>query len=165
MEYRYCVRCKKLFTMGTIKMCAECVKEIDQAVLKIREYLDEHPRANIKMIASETDVSERDILYLLREDRVVLVNSGIICDKCGEPIEKGRFCTKCQNAMKMEFDTTARMLREKINGGENKEDESAESFLRQKNGADEMARREKARREAARKMLVLEKYREKHEYE
>ena len=47
------------------------IKELDECVKTIKEYLNDHPRANINTISKETNVAERDIFYLLKKRRLL----------------------------------------------------------------------------------------------
>ncbi len=154
MEYKYCERCKKLYTVGTLKICSECMKELDECVKTIKEYLNDHPRANINTISKETEVSERDIFYLLKNERLELVNAQLVCDKCGAPIEHGRYCAECQEEMRREFSNLENnMKRERIG-----EDEKRDSYMKAAKAINE-----RSMRDAARKMQVLDKYKQKYE--
>jgi predicted amidophosphoribosyltransferase len=140
------MRCKKLYTSGTLNLCTACAKELDECVRTIGAYLDEHPRANIKTISEETEVSERDIQYLLRTERLQLVNTGLVCDKCGTPINSGRYCNKCRADMEKEFTQVAKDMEQKSH---------SESEARNKRISEEKLR------SAAQKMQVLYKYKDK----
>lgn len=108
MEYKYCKRCKKLFTSNGNKLCTECIRELDDIVVEIKEYIADNPRANVMSICRELDIEEKDILYLMREQRIELtqVNPdklGFVCATCGEPTLGEKYCKQCKEKMSAEM--------------------------------------------------------------
>ena len=156
MDYKYCARCKKLYTIGSTKLCSQCLKDLDECMKTIKTYLDKNPRASVNIIAKDTEVSERDIFYLLKNERLELTEAQLVCDKCGVPIEKGKYCEECQREMEKEFSDVENDMKRKLSGLSSINNEERYSQA-------ERERREMSRREAARKMQVLEKYRNKQE--
>lgn len=122
MDFRYCSRCKKMYTVGNLKLCSDCIRELDECMIKIRDFLDEHKRANLTMVAEGTGVEERDLLYLLRSERLVLneADAAFRCEICDKPISKGRYCDECKQNMGNSFADVAKDMRNKIANNENR---------------------------------------------
>lgn len=102
MGFQYCRKCRKAYLNGSGGYCLECVKEMDESVKIIKDYLETHPGATVAEISKNTDVSKKDIIFLLRDDRLVLENAEegfITCDRCGKSIKSGRYCPECLHSM------------------------------------------------------------------
>lgn len=104
MDYKYCKRCKKLFTSNGNKMCQECIRELDDIVTEIKNYISDNPRANVMVLRRELDIDEKDILYLIREQRIELTQVdadklGFVCASCGEPTLGEKYCRNCKEKM------------------------------------------------------------------
>jgi len=113
-DIRYCTRCNKLFNkFYNGKLCPECIKELDELMLKIKEYLEKRPDADISGLSESLEIREKDVFYLLREERLSLKtpNTGYHCLRCGETIDCGKYCDKCIQHMKNEFKNAAAELK------------------------------------------------------
>jgi len=120
MDYKYCSRCKKVYSgVGGSKLCGNCLRTLDEFMRKIRDYLDEHRGANISELSEGTEIAERDILYLLRNERLELLSNdgGFVCDICKEPIKSGRYCDKCKSNMGNSFANAASGMAARRNPG------------------------------------------------
>ncbi len=97
MQLIKCKLCKKPFQSMGLQFCPECMKEIDEKYKPVRDYLYEHPNASIEEVSEGTEVSERIILYYLKDGRLSMAKaSGLLrCEQCGAAINSGRFCEKC----------------------------------------------------------------------
>lgn len=126
MGFQYCKKCRKAYINGSSGYCNNCIKEMDDSVKVIKEYLEIHPGASVADISRNTDVSKKDIIYLLREDRLVLENADegfITCDRCGKSIKSGRYCDSCLTSMGNMFSNLSNELKAKhdrINKANNK---------------------------------------------
>lgn len=152
MDYKYCSRCKKVYSgVGGSKLCGNCLRLLDEFMRKIRDYLDEHRGANISELSEGTGIAERDILYLLRNERLeLLTNDGsFLCDICGEPIKSGRYCDKCKSNMGNNFANAASNMAARRNP-------EPESRYQRTSRADVGMSTNKGR-----EMQVLDKYRNK----
>lgn len=103
MELKNCLDCGRSFaSKDGEKMCRRCTeKRIEDDFRKVRDYLYDHPGADIKEVSRDTEVEERIILRFLREDRIEVIeeDNGLLkCTSCGEPIRSGRFCQACKKA-------------------------------------------------------------------
>lgn len=98
---KQCRQCGKLFQSLGSGMCPDCVEEVDRCFKVVKNYLYDHPDANVFEIARDTGVGEKMVLSFLKEGRLSInATEGILlCEKCGIPISAGRFCSKCQNML------------------------------------------------------------------
>jgi|AGTN01.2.fsa_nt_gi hypothetical protein len=99
---KQCSQCRKLFqsTFGS-GVCPECTEEMDRYFNAVKDYLYNHPNANVIDIAKDTGIAEKTVLNFLREGRLSINGAeGVFeCDKCGAPITHGRFCSACQSKL------------------------------------------------------------------
>ncbi|WP_427338124.1 TIGR03826 family flagellar region protein [Caloranaerobacter sp. DY30410] len=100
MNIRNCSKCGKIYVYdGINKLCPKCRKEEEEEFRKVKEYIYDHPDANIQIVSEETGVPVKKILRYLREGRLELKdehnNLILACERCGKPIKTGRFCDKC----------------------------------------------------------------------
>ncbi|MDA8233875.1 MAG: hypothetical protein M0Z31_03530 [Clostridia bacterium] len=100
MTVKNCVKCGKLFMYVNRSVCPECVEKEEQDYNKVRDYLREHPGAQVEEIGRETGVEENLIMRFLREGRLITTASPELeCLSCGAPIPYGRLCEKCSKAV------------------------------------------------------------------
>jgi len=84
------------------KICGDCLLKLDEDFIEIREYLWEHDRAGVEEVSEATGVSRKSILYLLKEERLIVGDEngqgcGILtCESCRKPINTGRMCADCK---------------------------------------------------------------------
>jgi hypothetical protein len=77
--------------------------KIDEDFFLVKEYLYEHDRAGIEEVSEATGVSRKSIMYLLREERLLVGDDGggnvgiLTCESCRKPINTGRMCKSCKN--------------------------------------------------------------------
>ena len=99
MEYRNCVRCGRVFNYMSLPICEDCARAEEEDFIRIKEFLWENPHSNIIEISKATDVSEKRIMKYLREGRLEIENNDsaplLKCDRCGKPINSGRYCDSC----------------------------------------------------------------------
>lgn len=108
MDIKSCRFCKKAFR-GFSSLCPTCAEQLDQKYILVRNYLDRDRSANVMMVAQETGVDEKSILYLIREGRIALLSSdgtAITCLKCGAAILSGRYCDKCKSSLMQDLNST-----------------------------------------------------------
>jgi protein-arginine kinase activator protein McsA len=93
--------CGRLFQSFGTNMCPVCAEKMDRYFLKVKDYLYEHPDANVFDTSQETGVPEKVVLNFLREGWLSISGMGnmLECEKCGAPIASGRFCLECQNKL------------------------------------------------------------------
>ena len=88
--------------IGGPVLCPMCKQELEDKFAKVKDYIYQNPRASIKEVSAETDVTVKQIKQWIREERLILSEpgaDGIVCEKCGKPIRSGRFCKKCKAKM------------------------------------------------------------------
>jgi len=104
-----CKQCGRLFQSFGKAICADCLEERDNNFLLVRDFIYLHPNATIIEISKETGVEEPLILEFLKEDMLVLNTSEqlLSCEKCGKPINSGRFCKQCREFFENVFTSQA----------------------------------------------------------
>lgn len=78
---------------------------------KARNYIEQHPGANMAEVAKETGVSQKSIRDMVRESRLEIAPSSSVflrCEICGASIRSGKFCSKCETAHHREIEEKAR---------------------------------------------------------
>lgn len=100
MDVRNCKGCSRLFNyIGGQQLCPECIKALDVKFDEVREYVYDHPRAGMKQVAEDNDVSIAQIKRWIREERLAFSDEsqvGLECEGCGKMIRIGRFCDSCK---------------------------------------------------------------------
>ncbi len=109
MQIRQCRRCDRLFSSIGQDTCPTCVKEMDDMLLKVREFLYSHKNASADDICDATGAEEKDILRWMREGRLIVSGSGVNylnCERCKKPIPAGRYCDACTQEMISTLEST-----------------------------------------------------------
>lgn len=103
MEVKNCRKCRKLFNyIGGQQICPQCKEELEKKFQEVKTYIYEHKTASVREVSKECEVDEKQIHQWVKEERLVFasgIDIGIVCENCGEPIETGRFCSKCKASM------------------------------------------------------------------
>jgi len=101
MQLMKCKWCGRPFQSMGLPFCPKCMAELDEQYKPVRDYLYDNPNASIEQVVEDTGVSERVVLYYLKDGRLRMVNaSGLLrCEQCGASIDSGRFCEKCQGKL------------------------------------------------------------------
>jgi len=77
--------------------------KLDEDFIKIREYLYENDGAGVEEVSEETGVTKKTILFLLKEERLIVgdeggnINGILNCESCRKPIHTGKLCKSCKN--------------------------------------------------------------------
>lgn len=107
MEVRNCRMCRRLFNyLGGPNICPACKDELERKFLNVRDYIRENPTATLQEISDATEVSVNQIRDWIREGRLEVTHGSPIqpkCEKCGAPIQKGRFCDNCKTNLANEL--------------------------------------------------------------
>ena len=110
MNIRNCVRCGKMFDYATgPAICDACKKAIEDSFQKVKAYIQENPRASLKQISEDNEVTTKQIQQWIREERLEFSKESplqLLCEKCGAKITTGRFCAKCKNTMADKLNNT-----------------------------------------------------------
>lgn len=103
MEVKNCRGCKRLFNyLQGPQLCPACLDALEKKFMQVKEYLEEHPRANMNDISIDNDVSKRQLEQWIREERLYFADDspcGVACEKCGKIIKSGRYCKECRGKM------------------------------------------------------------------
>ena len=103
MNVRNCKKCGKIFNyIGGLPICPACKEEEEKKFETVKEYIGDHPRADIPEISKECEVETQQINQWIREERLTFTDDspiGIQCERCGAIIKTGRFCDKCRYEM------------------------------------------------------------------
>ena len=102
-KLKNCPECGKLFMdMGT-RICRDCLEKEEELMVKVSSFVRDHPHSTIKDIVDGVEgVKERLVRRMIKEGRFQQDGMDITypCEKCGKPIHRGRFCSKCDEALK-----------------------------------------------------------------
>ena len=107
MDFRNCLLCHKPFQYsgyGPV-YCPMCVKKDSEEFDTVRQYLEKNPGAQGQDVFLATKVPISTISRWIREERLVTanaVNVGVVCEKCGTPIYKGKLCENCKKSLAKE---------------------------------------------------------------
>ncbi len=97
MNVRNCRDCGALIP-GSATHCNDCSTAQEQRFERVRQYLSEHPNADLPALISATGVSEREVMQALRQGRLVaksLAVEAVRCRRCGSQIAPGQICGGC----------------------------------------------------------------------
>ena len=87
-------------------VCQKCGNIMYDDYGKVRKFIDEHGDSSILVIERETGVN-KDVLEYLLKDGVLAsppeADLSKICNRCGYPIESGRYCRSCMLEMANEL--------------------------------------------------------------
>ena len=104
MEVKNCKSCGRLYNYigGVYRLCPECMKKLEEKFQEVKDYIEDNPRADMREISENCDVSTRQIEQWIREERLSFSEDspiGIACEMCGATIRTGRYCERCKNDM------------------------------------------------------------------
>lgn len=113
VDIRNCRRCHKLFNNMGNGVCPDCIRELDDIFVKVRDFLYDNPRASIDEMCEATGATEANIVGWLREGRLIVGGDGpklLKCEGCGSSIASGRYCASCSYSVQTQLSDTARAL-------------------------------------------------------
>ncbi len=136
-----CKKCKKMFhNISDVLICPQCMEKLEEDYKRVREYLDDNPRATKHEIAKACQVEAGQIEQWFREGKfqyVVGTSVRIPCEKCGAMISSGNLCEKCaKNKEEIIQDLSAR-LKESKKAKEAEESKAAAKKGKKKDGKGE----------------------------
>ena len=102
MDVRNCRKCGNLFEFMGNPVCPNCIKQMEEKFLEVKQYIRDNPGASMPTVSEETDVPMQQIKKWVREERLSFSkdsNVSINCEKCGRPILTGRYCPGCKKNM------------------------------------------------------------------
>lgn len=98
-----CKLCSKPFQSVGGSICYHCLGEIDDAFIKIRDFLYDNPeKSTIDEIAEATDTPRKIVIHLIQEGRLSASDSdynGPVCPYCRRPVSNGAMCDKCRREL------------------------------------------------------------------
>lgn len=98
-----CKICRMPFNSLGRKICHNCLDEIDEAFIRIREYLNDNPdKSTVDEICEATETPKSIVLHLIDENRLTTfdkITTELNCRYCHQPITKGIMCEKCKNEL------------------------------------------------------------------
>ncbi len=100
-----CKNCRRIFQSLGAEFCPNCAEEMDASFQKVKNYIYDHPHANVLDISEGTGIAEKMVLYFLKEGRLSMGDEscGLECEMCAKPISAGRFCKSCQSMFQSAF--------------------------------------------------------------
>lgn len=105
-----CARCARLFT-GVEEICPTCLSQEQEEFEKVKEYLAGHGNATVVEVSSRTGVEIAQIHRWLRAGRLKMtleqLQGALRCERCGAPIDSGRFCPRCLSELNREISRAA----------------------------------------------------------
>lgn len=100
MEIVQCKICNKPFQSVGATICYKCLNDVDDAFVRIREFLYDNPeKATIEEICEATDTPKSIVIHLIHENRLSTTDSNYsnsVCQYCRRPISSGMICDKCR---------------------------------------------------------------------
>jgi tRNA(Ile2) C34 agmatinyltransferase TiaS len=85
---------------------------------KVREFIEEHPGANVAQISENTGVSRKSINKMIKEERFEIRKDSktfLLCEICGIPIRSGYVCKNCEATYHKQYEEEVR--KSNIKGG------------------------------------------------
>lgn len=111
MTYRNkCVVCDKEFeTSKHETICIECSRSDQNVFNVIRDYLYDHPGANVNDVTNSTGITPSKILKYLKEGRIETIGNVTLlnCEVCGKAIHYGSLCETCKKTENHVFTSTS----------------------------------------------------------
>jgi len=105
MDIRNCKHCNRLFQYQSSKYCPNCVIEMDQVFIKVREYIYDYPNSTVVEVSENTGVDTEIIMEFLREGKLELKEATMLleCKSCGKAIKTGVMCKECLSRFETEM--------------------------------------------------------------
>jgi flagellar operon protein (TIGR03826 family) len=116
MDVRNCKRCGKIYNYTGSAVCGNCLRQEQEDFEKIREYLFRNPNSSTAEVSEATGVELKVISRFLKEGRIeadyIKMSDGseLTCEKCGKPVQSGRFCEGCVKEMQADFSRAAKPI-------------------------------------------------------
>ncbi|MBQ6407189.1 MAG: class I tRNA ligase family protein [Butyrivibrio sp.] len=133
MNLRNCARCGKMFNyIGGQPICENCKKAVEEDFQKVKQYIIDNPAASLKEISEANKVTTKQIQQWIREERLMFSSDSpiqLLCEKCGEKIQTGRFCAKCRATMANNLNDTFAKPKPQLQQPVKKESKAGMRFL------------------------------------
>ena len=130
-----CSLCKGIMVfrgVGEYK-CEDCGNKEYDDYGKARNYIEEHPGANVYEISETTGVSRKVITNLVKDGRFEVTKESktfMMCEVCGVSIRSGRVCRNCEAAYHKSYEEEIRRTNIKGGYGKAERDEDASGVKR-----------------------------------
>ena len=98
-KVKQCKQCGRLFESFGESLCSRCIAELEDLYTKVKDYVYDHPDANVFDVSKETGVPEKTVLEFLREGKLSMNAAELECEECGKSISTGRLCSECKNKL------------------------------------------------------------------
>lgn len=99
IEVKNCIRCGAVFSTNVNKMaCPQCEKKEEERFQELRKYINEHPNAKLKDVASACNITPKRLMQYIREGRIEItkgMSDEVTCEMCDRQIPRGRYCAAC----------------------------------------------------------------------
>lgn len=78
---------------------------MDKEFLVVKDYVYDHPDANVIKVSVETGIPVKRVLSMLREGRLSIAdtNGMMTCMECGKQIASGKYCSDCLSKIEKEL--------------------------------------------------------------
>lgn len=110
MAVKNCARCGRLFS-GIDDVCPVCREQEQAEFERVKAYLTEKPGAAVAEVSAQTGVAVAQIHRWVRAGRLKLtqeqLGGSLRCQRCGAPIDHGRFCPSCVEQLSRELSRAA----------------------------------------------------------
>jgi len=135
----YCEECGGVMVFKGVGeyQCEKCGFLAYDDYGKARNYLEQHPGANLAEVSEATGVSQKSIRDMLKESRLEIApnsNFFLQCEICGKAIRMGRFCPQCETTYHRNLEERARARNDKMAGfsaEKRKAEEGSKRFMRE----------------------------------
>ena len=130
-----CKDCEGLMVfegLGRYK-CEKCGFTEHDDYGKARNYIEEHPGANVAQISQATGVTTKSINNMVKEQRFEITSDSrtfLRCEICGTNIRFGRCCVNCESAFHKQYEDKVRKANIEGGFGKAERDENAEGAKR-----------------------------------
>ncbi len=103
-ELANCPNCGNLFLKGPATVCASCYEKEEEQFQTVYKFIQKKKNrtAQIHEVSEATGVEEKIIRKWVKERRIHpadFPNMNYPCERCGEPIQEGKICDKCQTQL------------------------------------------------------------------
>ncbi|KAI4453421.1 snf2/rad54 helicase family [Holotrichia oblita] len=140
MDTKNCARCGKWFsTIKSTPICPACEKQEEETFKVVKGYIDDHPHSTTAEVSEATDVSVKKILKYLKDGRLEVsagMKGDIMCDACGKPIPRGRYCDSCAIKINQEVNDIFAADMKKSSPDDEKDKSKNQFYTASKNSSD-----------------------------
>ena len=98
-----CNLCKTPFNTSGSKFCSDCLRQIEEDYLTVKDYIYDHKKSDADTVIKETGVSRIVIDHLVKQGRIFYEAPtdgagpmGYKCKMCGAPCDSDKICRDCK---------------------------------------------------------------------